>query len=285
MPLADPALPYGLRDVRLTPIGADGSTLGTPVDLPVSQKLSFSEAEEFEELRGDDRLRAIHGKGPTVAWSLDAGGISLDAWKVLSGGTLTATGTTPSQTKDFLKTGADTRSYFKIEGQSINDNGGDVHVIIYRAKCDDTLEGEFADGGFFVTACSGRGLPDLVTDNLYRITWNETASAIPAALAANELQLVIVDATGGTFTLTYSAQTTAATAFNATAAAVQAALEALSNIAPGDVLVTGIAGGPWQVEFMGTLANTDVAKMTGSGAALTGGSQSVAVVTTRPGHA
>lgn len=61
--------------------------------------------------------------------------------------------------------------------------------------------------------------------------------------------------TGGTFTLTYSAQTTAAIAWNATAADVQAALEALSNVAPGDVIVTG---GPWPgtpmvITFGGTL--------------------------------
>jgi hypothetical protein len=46
---------------------------------------------------------------------------------------------------------------------------------------------------------------------------------------------------GGTFTITFSGQTTAAIAFNATAATIQAALEALSNVAPGDVVA---AGGP-----------------------------------------
>ena len=43
---------------------------------------------------------------------------------------------------------------------------------------------------------------------------------------------------GGTFTLTYNGQTTAAIAYNATAAQVQSALEALNNVAPGDVVVT-----------------------------------------------
>lgn len=76
--------------------------------------------------------------------------------------------------------------------------------------------------------------------------------------------------TGGTFTLTYSGQTTAAIAYNATAAVVQAALEALSNIAAGEVVVSGSAGA-WRVEFVGTLAENTVA-ITGSGASLTGGS-------------
>jgi hypothetical protein len=64
--------------------------------------------------------------------------------------------------------------------------------------------------------------------------------------------------TGGTFTLTYSAQTTAAIPYNATAYQVQQALIALSNIGPNEVRCSG---GPWPgtpivVDFDGTLSGT-----------------------------
>ena len=99
----------------------------------------------------------------------------------------------------------------------------------------------------------------------------------------NERQTVtITNATGGTFTLTFSGQTTAPIAFNATAAQVDAALEALSNIGADDVAVTGAAGGPYTVEFTGALGNTDVAEMTADGTGLTGGGANVAVVAPRP---
>jgi hypothetical protein len=97
------------------------------------------------------------------------------------------------------------------------------------------------------------------------------------AYPRNEKQTVTltysVAPTGGTFTLTYAAQTTAGIAYNANAAAVLSALEALSNIAPGDVVVTGgpFPATPYVVEFTGTLALTDVVLMTGSAASLTGG--------------
>ena len=59
-------------------------------------------------------------------------------------------------------------------------------------------------------------------------------------MKTNESQTVrVAGATGGTFTLTFDGQTTAPIAFNANAAAIQAALEGLANIEPGDVLVTG----------------------------------------------
>lgn len=93
----------------------------------------------------------------------------------------------------------------------------------------------------------------------------------------NEIQTVTEGGAGLTsFTLTYSGQTTASLAALATAAQVQAALEALSNIGAGNVTVTGAAGGVYTVTFIGALAGTDVAQMT---ATPTGGSGTVTVAT------
>lgn len=175
------ALPFGLRDVKLTPLGADGATPGTAVDLPVSRTLSFSETEDFEELRGDDKVEASHGAGPIVEWDLEAGGISLEAYAVMAGGTVTSSGTTPAQVKTYTKKTIDARPYFKIQGQSINDNGGDFHCVIYRAKADGSLEGEMADGSFWLTSASGKGYGSLESGNLdkiYDFVHNETAVAI-----------------------------------------------------------------------------------------------------------
>lgn len=273
MTLADPALPYGIRDIKVTPINSDGS-YGTSVDLPVAQTLSFSEAEEYEELRGDDQLVAVHGKGPTVEFDLEAGGISLEAWQVMSGGTLGSAGTTPNQTKTLLKKITQSRPYFKIEGQIINDVDGDTHVVIYKAKITSSIEGEFADGGFFVTKCSGQGLGNN-DDDLYLITWNETSASIGAGV--NELQLIVSNGTGGTFTTTYSGQTTGALAFGLSISALQTALEALSNVVPGEVLVSG-APGAWYVEFIGTKGSMGQTQMTVDNTNLTGGDAAVTTI-------
>lgn len=117
-----------------------------------------------------------------------------------------------------------------------------------------------------------------------------TASGLYAPYSAptNEVQTATITGgpTGGTFTLTWSGQTTAAIAYNATAAAVQAALEALSNIAPGDVTVTGAAGGPYTVTWGGVHLGDDVAAMTASGTNLTGGTTpGVTIATTTAGGA
>lgn len=85
---------------------------------------------------------------------------------------------------------------------------------------------------------------------------------------------------GGTFTLTFDGEQTAGIAYNATAGAVQTALEALPNVDPGDVVVTGGPGPgtPYVVTFDGALGGQSVSLMTANGAALTGGTTPAASV-------
>lgn len=96
-------------------------------------------------------------------------------------------------------------------------------------------------------------------------------------IGGEQPQVITISATGGTFTITYSGQTTSGIAYNATAATVQTALVALSNIAAGEVTVTGVAGGPYTVTFTG---NTSISPLTVSGASLTGGAGTAVVTST-----
>lgn len=179
---APTALPYGMRDLKITPYSdAAGSVLGTEViDLPNMQTFSFSEQEEFQELRGDDRVVAIRGSGATVDWELEAGGYKMRVWEVMTGGVVTQTGIAPNRVWRMDKRSSDSRGYFLIEGQIISDSGGDLHAVVYRCRCNDAIEGEFSDGEFFITNASGQGLPilDDVNDLLYSIIMNETATPI-----------------------------------------------------------------------------------------------------------
>ena len=113
-----------------------------------------------------------------------------------------------------------------------------------------------------------RALPIADVQDLYA---EGVGTTYPPPSTRNEKQLVTLTngPIGGTFTLTYAGQTTAATAYNASAATVDTNLENLSNIAASDLTTTGSAGGPWTVEFGGTLANTNVGEMTGSASGLT----------------
>jgi hypothetical protein len=101
----------------------------------------------------------------------------------------------------------------------------------------------------------------------------------------NAQQTVTVTATGGHFTLSLGAETTANIAYNAAATDVQAALAALVAVGADNVAVTGDAGGPWTVEFKGSLAGQPVAAMAATDVDLAGAGHAVAVAVAQAGGA
>jgi hypothetical protein len=89
----------------------------------------------------------------------------------------------------------------------------------------------------------------------------------PTGLGVNEVQTVSIGGAAGTFSLTFNGQTTSSLAFNATAAQVQTALAALSTIGGVGGSVTVVqAANVYTVTFGGSLAHTNVAQMTATGA-------------------
>lgn len=75
---------------------------------------------------------------------------------------------------------------------------------------------------------------------------------------ANEVQVITISGgpTGGTFLLTpYGDSDTTNLAYNVAEADVQTALEVMSTIGSGNVVVTGVAGEYYTVAFQGALAN------------------------------
>jgi hypothetical protein len=178
----DNALPFGMRDTKVTPYTTSGATtLGTGTDQPNARTLSFSESEDYEELRGDDKVVAIRGKGASVEWEMESGGIAVPAYKSMNGGTTVTTGVTPNQVTTYNKKVTDERPYFKGEGQSISDSGGDFHVVLHKSRASNGIEGELSDGAFWLTKASGLSLPANIAgkvDYLYEFVLNETATAI-----------------------------------------------------------------------------------------------------------
>ncbi len=175
MTLAE-SLPFGLRDVKLSPLTA--GVPGTAVDLPNSRTFSFEESEDFEELRGDDKVRATRGKGGSVSWELEAGGISLEALVVLNGGTVAVTGTGSTEKKTYTKKVTDSRPEFQAEGQALSESGGDFHVVLPRCKVNGNISGEMGDGAFWLSGASGIAMGKTSDDTLYTFVQNATATAI-----------------------------------------------------------------------------------------------------------
>lgn len=276
------ALPYGLRDIKLQAYAdAAGTTLATGVgaivDLPNAQTLSFSETEDFTELRGDDRVVTSHGMGALVDFSFESGGLPLEALPIMVGGTTVATGVTPNVTTTFQKKGSDVRPWFRITGRVISDSGGDVHAVIYRCKLNDKFEGEFKDGEFFISSGGGQGFPmlDDVADNLYDFIQHETSVALTTTPSTVKYRATLPPGTtAGNFTLNLGSAT-AAIAFGASADDVYGALVTTAEVGAGQITVTKVSNFVYDI----TKSVAITAALTGVGTALTPtGTITVAVV-------
>jgi hypothetical protein len=105
----------------------------------------------------------------------------------------------------------------------------------------------------------------------------------------NEVQTLTVTGTptAGTFRLSFRSVSTANIAYNATSAAVQAALEALSTIGAGNVVCAGgpLPASPVTITFQGTLAGANQPLLGVNSVAFTGGTTpTAAVAETTPGQ-
>jgi hypothetical protein len=211
-PVSD-GLPYGVRDIKLTQYeDALGMVLSdTSVDLPYIQTLNFSEAEEFSELRGDDKLITTRGRGSMVNWDLESGGLPIAAWAVMTGGTIIERGLTPNREIELQKKATQSRPWFRIDGKIISDSGGDVLVRIYRCRANGDITANFTDGEFQTSSVTGVGYPllDDTNDLLYSIFRRETAMQLSLTPDPNPLQsplnLAVGAVTSTTVALTWTA--------------------------------------------------------------------------------
>lgn len=167
--------PFGLRDLKITNIGGT-----TQVDLPKAMTLSFKEMLTTGTLRGDDTIQSVVSITDGAEWELEAGGIDLLAYGLMTGRTVTVAGTTPNETSTLTGSGGDVMPYFKIYGKSVGDGADDIHVKLFKCKLTSPIEGSFQDAQFFVTKATGIAIDD-GTNGVYDLVQNETATTLPTA--------------------------------------------------------------------------------------------------------
>lgn len=173
MALNDNRLPYGLRDVKVATLDATGIK-GTLVDLPNAQTLEFSETTSTTELRGDDVIKASRTTVDAVEWTLEAGGINFAAMKVIAGGTITVTGTTPATVTKWRRLEGDSYPDFYAVGKALSESGGDHQTVLHRCKAN-TIQGSHKDQEFWVSHAEGTGIGTLTAANVGAV-WDMLAN-------------------------------------------------------------------------------------------------------------
>ena len=166
--------PFGLNQVKLV----KGVTVAT---LDAARVLKFSPRMLSGELKGNDKIVSVASMAEALEWSLEEGGIPLDALALMTGWTATLSGTTPTQVNTMKMVTSTAFPYFKIYGKSLGENLDDVHVKIWKAKITGNIEGSFQYGEFYVTSISGIAVYDATNTAVADVVQNETAAALPVS--------------------------------------------------------------------------------------------------------
>lgn len=166
--------PFGLRDVKLTNLAGS-----TQVDLPAAMTLAFGLRLTQGELQGDDKTMALVAYNDALEGSFEAGGIDLDAYALITGGTVTSAGTSPTRTATLPLSATVCMPYFKIYGKVVSDDcTSDIHAKIWKAKLTKAPQGEFKGGQFYITSAEFVAIDD-GSNGIVTFVQNETAANLP----------------------------------------------------------------------------------------------------------
>jgi len=175
----------GIKDASIKLLTLDSSeslTYGTLYDIPTIQEISITKRILEEEQKGDGKIADIYTEFELIEFSVKNGRISLDNLSALTGATITAGGTTPSQSQTIDFTGSDSIPYFKLEGVAkyVNADSADVkdaHFILWKCKIN-SLSYALTTDGYASVSFGGKAIPTINDDKTDSIVFNETAAAI-----------------------------------------------------------------------------------------------------------
>jgi hypothetical protein len=161
---------FGLNEIVI--VSMDGLTEAA---LPSARTLEFEETVVTGQSTGDDQVSAIVTIPVGIKGKIEKGGMSLEAYSVMTGHTFGDSGSTPNQIGTLA--GDSSRfPYFQIYGRSLGDEGDDVHIHLKKVKLTSGLKGSFQYGEFFSSEMEFEGIK--VEGEAFEVVSNETAVAL-----------------------------------------------------------------------------------------------------------
>lgn len=173
----------GISDCKIAAVTADTTatlTYGTLYDIPIKD-LSVTENRENYELKHDDQVQAVESVIQTAEISGTIARVPMDVLNILTGGGVTASGTTPNQKQTYGLDYNDTPGYFKLEIVSAKahaDAGdvADVHIQFKKCKVQ-SLDYNIQDG-FASVKFSAKAIRTINDGQIKNIVFNESSSSI-----------------------------------------------------------------------------------------------------------
>ena len=178
----------GVNDCKVYKITADTSTTYTVeegVDIPI-KSVSYTPEIESKSLYQDEKTYDRHSSNDEMTIQLTSGSLSQEALKVLMGGTVSPSGSTPNQVSTYGYNGGVLDNYVQIAFQIKYVSGaGDMHFKFMKAKVENIdVQGNAKEYG--EVSITLKGIPttyEFTSGQMMQIVINETATALAATVS------------------------------------------------------------------------------------------------------
>jgi hypothetical protein len=185
---------YGVDDFKVFPITADTDstfTCGAAIDGVGVKQVSLTFEMEEKDLTGDEMTLDTIAKVKSISGSTEVAKFNLPLWAELTGGTVTDATTSSTLSIGSNASGNQKYLQFQFQIKTTDNEGGDLHFVIYKAKATSApingTEDDYATftidfKGVFTTHKFGTGTA--AEHKLLNITVNETATDLAAVVDA-----------------------------------------------------------------------------------------------------
>lgn len=182
MTLSKQTIVLGIDDAKIFELTEDSSsvlTYGAAIDVPGIQKIEMTPRITEKGLSSDEKILDYYVKMDYISWAFYSAKISLEALAILEGGTITTTGTTPSQVHTYSISGSSAPKYFKFEAKANYSAGevGDFHLRLYKCKANN-VDVQYTASDYAIVSASGMAIATTHDGRIKDYVINETAAAI-----------------------------------------------------------------------------------------------------------
>lgn len=183
---------YGVDDFKLFPITQDDDAkflCDSAIDGVGVKQVSITFEADEKDLTGDEMTLDTIAKIKSITVSTEVAKLNLDAMALFTGGTVTDS--TNSSTLSIGSNASGNQKYFQAQFQikTTDNEGGDLHYIVYKAKATSTpINGTEDDYATFTIDCKGVftthefGTGNNKEQKLVDIKVNESVTALAAVV-------------------------------------------------------------------------------------------------------
>ena len=171
-----PAILSGIMIASYTSPGV----YGTPILMGDSMRMLVDAQADTDEIKSDGFL--AHGLTVVTHAMVEfsGGGVEFDILTVLNGESTVSSGTTPNIEETMVQRVGLDLPYFGVVGRALGEDGGDIHLGMYRCKLEKPAAYELRQNEFVLSEFAAKAFREVLgsVDKIGRYRQHETVTAV-----------------------------------------------------------------------------------------------------------